>query len=80
MKIETKFEVGQKVCFLKGSKLIQKPIHSINIELREKETEIKYWFKNQNPFEVGGYEFESIDESMIFANRDEFFNQLDIEQ
>lgn len=75
MKIETKFEVGQKVFILIGTKLIEKEIHSIKAEIeKDDKITINIFFFDEN----GNCILKN--ESEVFATKDEFFKQLDIEQ
>ena len=72
MKIETKFNVGQKVFFMQGSKLVEAEINSINIEARKEAVIERYYFR----FEYPDLRFEIVDSSMVFRSREEFLNQL----
>jgi len=76
MKIETKFEVGQKVCYLKGVKINEAPIHSIKVEI-EKENKINtiYFFRHEKN---GVANFDVIDDEKVFETKEEFLNQLDL--
>lgn len=72
MKIETKFNIGQEVFFLTGTKLESDKVHSIKVESNGKTT-VDYYFRK----EVDGQpEWKIISESMVFASREEFVNQL----
>jgi hypothetical protein len=77
MKIETKFNIGDEVFVLVDTKLEKRKIHSLKVEVEKiGQFEIKYWFRLEN--ECGVVYFESKSESMIFASKDEFLNQLDL--
>lgn len=73
MKIETKFEVGQKVFYLDGTKLVENIVHSIGVEVgKAGKTETKYWFFDENKMT----RFESRNEEFVFFSKLQFLNQL----
>ncbi len=78
MKIETKFQVGSKVVYLKDNKLKNGEIHSINVEFRKESTEIRYCFKleNKNSYGDPNETWDIVYETSVFASKDEFINQL----
>jgi len=73
MKIETKYEVGQKVFYLEGTKLVEDTIHSIKIEVTKDKIEIKYWFFDENKITD---RFQSRLEELVFFSKLQFLNQL----
>lgn len=80
MKIETKFNVGDEVFLLVGSKLTIKKIHSVKVEIeKDNIPEVKYWFKVESQSESGGYRFETKTEDQIFATKAVFLDQLEDE-
>jgi hypothetical protein len=80
MKIETKFNVGDEVFLLVGTKLTKRKIHSLKVEV-EKDgiPEVKYWFKIESESESGGYRFETKIEDQLFATKADFLDQLEDE-
>lgn len=80
MKIETKFNVGDEVFVLVGTKLEKRIVFSLKVDVEnDGKIEVKYFFKVQDGEKQNDYHFEIIDESKIFASKDEFLNQLETE-
>jgi len=74
MVITTKYEVGQKVFYLEGTKLVENVIHSIGVEVgKEGKTEVKYWFFDENKI-IDRYELRL--EKSVFFSKLQFLNQL----
>jgi len=73
MEITTKFEVGQKVFYLEGTKLVENVIHSIGVEVTKDKIEIKYWFFDEKKI-IDRY--ESRLEKSVFSSKLQFLNQL----
>ena len=81
MKIETKFNPGDEVFLLVGSKLTKRKIHSLKVEVEKDGSipEVKYWFKIESQFDGGTFRFETRTEDQLFATKEEFFEQLEDE-
>lgn len=73
MEIKTKYEVGQKVFYLEGTKLVENTIHSIGIEVTKDKIERKYWFFDGTKI-IDRY--QSRLEESVFLSKLQFFNQL----
>lgn len=72
----TKFDVGQKVFYLKNGKIVGKEIHSITIEIYAKETLTRYFFKFKSIDYVGDYYFDCKKESELFESEDKLKKHL----
>lgn len=73
MKIETKYEINQKVWFIYESKAFEKPIHSIKIEIESNNIILKYWFNTNNE---GSYNFISLYETQVFESKQVLIDNL----
>jgi len=76
MNIETRFEPGDDVLILKGTKLERRVVHSVKIEVAEKhKIEISYFFRTEE--KNGSVKWEIADQTCVFANKEEFLKQLE---
>jgi len=76
MKIETKFDRGDNVLVLVGSKLMPRMVSRITIEKESNgELIIRNWFKVET--ENNNWKYETSFDSDTFASKEEFLNQLE---
>ena len=74
MKIETKFNAGDKVWFIHESKAIEKEVHSIKIEIEKSETFINYFI---NMSEVdGAFNFNLLKENQLFTSKQSLIDNI----
>lgn len=69
MKINTKFDVGDRVFFMNDNKVCETNIERITITTKEDNIEIKYLVKVS-------YGYESLLESKVFTTKQELLNTL----